>query len=78
MDKPEKLLGIVQPFRKLTVLLVIMLVGLTTAWSFEFATAALSASETHYLQVVGIIIAIQGLITYIAKLIFQMYWKGRG
>lgn len=73
----EKLFGIIQPFRKLVVLLSIMLVGLTTAWSFEFATVALEASEAHFLQIAGVIIAIQGLITYLMKEVFKMYWKGR-
>jgi hypothetical protein len=73
----ESLFGIVQPFRKLVTLLSIMMVGLTTAWSFEFATVALNASEAHYLQVVGIIVAIQGLVTYLMKETFNMYWRGR-
>ena len=73
----ETLLRIQQPFRKHCVLLTIMLVGLTTAWSFEFATVALEASDTQFLQVGAIIIAIQGLITYFMKEVFKMYWKGR-
>lgn len=73
----EKLFGIVQPFRKLIVLLSIMMVCLTTAWSFEFATEALKATEGHYLQVVSIIVAIQGLITYLMDKAIKMYWGGR-
>lgn len=76
-QKTETVFGIVQPFRKLCVLLTIGLIWNTTILSFEFAIAALNASEALYLQVVGVITIIQGLVTYLAKNTIDDYWKGR-
>lgn len=73
----EKLFGILQPFRKLVVLINYYLVGLTTMWSFKFATDALVASEAHFLHISAIILTILGPITYLTKSMSDSYWRGR-
>lgn len=73
----EKLFGIIQPFRKLTVLLNIFLIGLTTNWAFKFATEALESSETHFLHVATITTAIYAPLIYLTKGNMKLYWEGR-
>lgn len=73
----EKLFGIIQPFRKLCVLLNFFLIGLTTYWGFEFATEALKASETHWIHIAAVITAIYAPLVLLTRSILKMYWEGR-
>lgn len=77
VNKPEKLFGIIQPFRKLVVLLNIYLVGLTTLWAFEFATDALSADSGHFLHIATIVTAIFAPLILLTRSVFKMYWGSR-
>lgn len=75
--KQETLFGIVQPFRKLVVLLNIYMVGITAHWAFEYALASLNASPDHLLHVAAVITAIFAPLTILTKSTFTMYWEAR-
>jgi len=75
--RQETLFGIVQPFRKLVVLLNIYMIGITTHWAFKYATEALEASPDHLIHVAAVITAIFAPLTILTRSTFKMYWESR-
>lgn len=73
----EKLFGVVQPFRKLVVLLNIYLIAITAHWAFNFAIEALKGSPDHLLHVAAVVTAIFAPLTILTRSTFKMYWESR-